>query len=286
LGLYVAFKYDRKVGALTVVGSVLYAAAAFWWILPALNGVGSLNGWRIPFGGPWGLLRTTATHPGRVVTYATQRPRVWYGWQVLAPLGMLPLLSPSALFLAIGGVGSNLLSTFYYQYDIHYHYSTLVLAPLMVATILAIATTAPGMALRRVFVGVLFVTALIGAYLWGPTPLGRHEFVPADPHGAQAASIRQAIRLIPGDAVLAAYYGWIPHVDHRKEVYMFPTPFKTQYWGTFKQEGQRLPQADRVAYILVPSPLDKEAQAVLDSIRSGFDTIYDQNGVLLLERHR
>jgi hypothetical protein len=66
---------------------------------------------------------------------------------------------------------------------------------------------------------------------------------------------------------------------------MFPNPWKAAYWGTFKQEGQRLPQADGVQYLLLPKQLDPEPKAVFDSIRDGFDVLYDQGGVLLLRKH-
>ncbi|MEA2704221.1 MAG: hypothetical protein QOD63_2166, partial [Actinomycetota bacterium] len=66
--------------------------------------------------------------------------------------------------------------------------------------------------------------------------------------------------------------------------YMFPNPFRGSYWGTFKQEGQRLPQADRVEYILVPTILDPQPKAVLDEVRGDFDKIYEEGNVTLLKR--
>ena len=78
----------------------------------------------------------------------------------------------------------------------------------------------------------------------------------ASPGANSVPHLEKMHDLIPDDAVLSAFYGYVPHFDHREEIYMFPNPFKGSYWGTFKQEGQRLPQADRVEYILVPTILD------------------------------
>ena len=75
--------------------------------------------------------------------------------------------------------------------------------------------------------------------------------------------------------------GWS---DHRDEIYMFPNPFSASYWGTFTQEGQRLPQADRVEYVIVPTMLDPEPQAVFDRIRQDFDVVYQAGNVTLVKK--
>ena len=65
---------------------------------------------------------------------------------------------------------------------------------------------------------------------------------------------------------------------------MFPTPFKAAYWSTFKQEGQRLPEADRVEYILLPTALDPEPKGIFDQVRPGFDTVYEAGNVTLVKK--
>lgn len=283
-GLYIAWKQNRRIGLLTCAGSLLYAGAAFWVILPALNGVGTLNGWRIPFGGPLGFVKTAVLHPGRVAAYVFVQDRMWYVWQLFAPVALVALLAPSVLLIVLFPLGANVVSTFVYQYDIHYHYGTLVAPLIMVATIFGVAEFSRTRAERRNIVLLVVGAAVLTAHLWGPTPIGRNEFVPLDPRSAQARSVREAARLVPGRDSISAHYSWVPQVDHRKEVYMFPNPWKASYWGTFRQEGQRLPIADRVEWILLPTVLDPEPGAVLETIRADFDTAYEKDGVLLLHR--
>ena len=282
LGLYVAARHDRRVGLLTSAVSLLYMAAALWWVLPALNGVGSLNGWRLPFGGPWGVMRTAVAHPAQMIRYLLGPHRPWYVWQLLAPMALLPVLAPSVLVIAIGPLALNLLSNFFYQYDIHYHYTTAILPILAAATVFAVAR-AP-QAARKTLVTLFAVFTVACAYLWGPTPLGIHEMRPAPSDYPTIPYLHAAMAMIPPDAVLSAHYTFVPHVDHRTEIYMFPNPFKASYWGTFKTEGQRLPQADRVQYVLLPSSLDPDPKAVLESIRNEFETVYDQGGIVLMKR--
>ena len=37
-------------------------------------------------------------------------------------------------------------------------------------------------------------------------------------------------------------------------------------------------------YVLLPSVLDPDPKAVLESIRNEFDTVYDQGGIVLMKR--
>ncbi len=65
---------------------------------------------------------------------------------------------------------------------------------------------------------------------------------------------------------------------------MFPNPWKASYWGTFKQEGKRLPIADGVEWLLLPTQLDPEPTAVLETIRGELETAYEKERVTLMHR--
>jgi uncharacterized membrane protein len=283
LGIYVAVRHDRRVGVATCVGSLVAMATALWWILPMYNGVGSLNSWRVPFGGLSGLIRTALVHPGRVISYLGKDDRPWYLWQMFVPFAWLPLLAPRVLLIGFAPLAANVLSTFYYQHHINYHYGTLVLPVLVASTIFAIAKSRSP-AGRRIAVVVVAASTLTTAYLWGPTPLGRHEAAIASPSGQSIPHLKIAMAMIPADAAISVFYGYVPHIDHREEIYMFPNPFHASYWGTFKQEGQRLPQADRVEYILVPTVLDPEPQGIFNTVRAGYDTVYEAGNVTLVKK--
>ncbi len=283
LGIYVAFRHDRRVGVATCLLSVVSMAAALFWILPMYNGIGSLNSWRVPFGGLGGFFRTALLHPGKLITYLSQDGRPWYVWQMFAPFAWLPVLAPRVLLIGVPPLASNVLSTFWYQYHIKYHYGTLIIPVLVASTIFAISKLR-SLAGRQVAVGLVAAAALVTAHLWGPTPLGRNEAAIASPNGESVPHLKTAMAMIPDDAVVSAFYGYVPHVDHREEIYMFPNPFQASYWGTFKQEGQRLPQADRVEYVFVPTVLDPEPQAIFNRIRVDFHTVYEAGNVTLLKR--
>jgi len=286
LGLVVALRYDRRAGLIASGMSLLYAGVALWWVLPALNGVGSLNGWRVPFGGPTGFIRTTFTDPGAVFSYLGKDNRPWYVWQLLTPVGLLCLLSPTLALVAAGPLAANVISNFYYQHRIHYHYTAPIIPIVAAAAVFGIAHFRP-MALRAVLVGVVIASSAFTAWYWGPATWARHPAVLGDTSSPMIPYIEEASHLIPRTAAVSSYYGWSTHLDHRRRIYEFPIPWRAQNWGTFRQEGQRLAEADTVDYVIVPpSALEERDRKILESIRPDFDVVYDEGGVLLLERRR
>jgi len=283
LGAYVAWKHDRRIGLITCAASVAWLAAAFWVIIPAFNPGGTVYTGRIPFGGPSGFLRKAVSEPGEVLDYLLIKERAWYVWQLFAPLGLVAVVAAPVLVALAGPLALNLISSFPYQYDIRYHYSTLILPVLVAATVFAVSSDRLR-SRRGASVGIVLAASVFGAHLWGATPLGRDEPFVAARGSETVASFRRAQQLLPDGAIVSAYYGWVPQISHRPEIYMFPNPFKASYWGAFKQEGQRLPQADRVQYLLLPTQLDREPKEVLDGIRAQFETVYEEDGVLLMRR--
>jgi len=283
LGIYVAVRHDRRIGLATCQVSLAAMALALWWILPMYNGVGTLNAWRLPFGGPEGVVRTALFHPGRMLNHLLSDTRPWYLWQLFTPLAFLPLLAPRVLLIGLAALAANVVSTFPYQYDIRFHYGTLVLPVLIASTIFAISKMR-SVAGRQLAVGMVAASTLVTAYLWGPTLLGRKEAAIASPSGQSVPHLKRAFALIPDDASVSAHYSYVPHLTHRKEIYMFPNPFSTSYYGTSKTGGQRLPEADGVEYIIVPISLEPEPRVVLDPIRQDYDVVYEAGNVLMLKK--
>jgi hypothetical protein len=109
--------------------------------------------------------------------------------------------------------------------------------------------------------------------------LAHEPYPPAD-------EFRAATALIPPDAHLAAFYRFVPHLAHREQIYDFPTPWRAANWGDYRYEGQRLPEADQVDYVLLSPRADepKDASMVQMLKDEGFVGIYESPGLLLLKR--
>ena len=286
LGAYLAWRVDRRMGLITCGVAAAYLATAMWVILPALNDVGSLNAWRIPFGGPSGFLKTAVVHPTQVLSYLWSDDRPFYVWQLVSPVALLALLAPSFALIAAIPLGLNVVSNFWYQYHLQYHYTAAIPPLLVIATILGIARLDHRW-LRPGAVAVVLAASVTTGWLWGPASFARNPAGLADPDYPGIPSVLEAISLIPDDAVVSTFYGYITHLEHRKQAYEFPVPWHARNWGTFDQEGQRLPEADEVEYVIVPPQIPDEASTrVLTEISSEFVEVYRTDHVVLLRRRQ
>ena len=284
IGMYVAFRLDRKIGGLTMLLATTWLLMNVFVILPGFSDAGSLYVGRLPldnFGGLGGFVKAMLTRPWDIVAIAFERDRLWYLFQLLASFSFIPLARWGLLLVAAGPIALNVLSNFPYQYDIRYHYSTLIIPVLTTAAILGVARMRESVT-RHIMVGLMVLASVISTLAWGA--IGRD--VAPDPDNPQAQAMRAALESVPDNAVVAAHYTFVPHLSHREEIYEFPVPWKAQNWGAGEQEGERLEVAEDVEVVVVPAEMSGDEQAILEEIRSDFSTLHDQGGILVLSRVR
>lgn len=285
LGLYVAIRYDRRVGMITSLVSVVWFGSILFAILPALNGAGTMDAWRVPtsqFGGMGGLLKTALLRPWEVVAFALGPEKPWYLWQMMAPFAGMFVLAPGLALIALLPLLSNLMSTFWYQYQIAYHYGTLIVPVLATASVVG-ASRFRSTRGRTAAVAGLVMAALLSGYLWGP--VGRAPRTLADAGSPRAQAVRQALDLIPPDADVSAAYFTVPHLAHRERIYEFPVPWRAQNWSDFSMEGERLPQTELIDYVLVEDTMEPRFQKIVDSLdEEGFSEIFNSEGIVVLQR--
>ncbi len=285
LGLYVARKHNLRVGLLSSALSAAYFAGAVWLVLPAFNGEGTLDAWRVPYGGIGGLLKRTLTHPWDVVALALGPEKPWYVWQLFASFALLSLLAPSAVLIASGPLASNLLSTFWYQYHLQYHYTTLIIPVLAFAAVLGIAHLQRH-GLRIAGVAVLLCASVLTGWLWGPSQLARYPQPLGDSSSDHVGPINAVLRRIPRDASVASHYSFITHLDHRREIFEFPNPWYARNWGNGRQTGKELPHAAHVDYIVLPSEglAGRELVLLAHLATREFSKVAGAPGIVLLQR--
>jgi uncharacterized membrane protein len=298
LGIWVALRRDRRIGLLTVFGSLAFMAVAMLLVMRSLIGVPTRNGWRIPFGGPSGLLDTAITNPTRLVEHLRSDGRPWYLVQMTAPFAWLFLRLPDVALISGLVLFTNILSTFAYQYQIDYHYSLIAVPALAIGTVYAIGAMRDhvvsirgrrrAVPTRHVAMVVLAAASIIAAHLWAPMPLGRTASWYGDPDNAYAAEARELLDDIPSDAVVSANYRLTPHLAHRAEIYQFPVPFRVVLYGPdTSTEGQRLDdRAERVDYVMLPVDQDEALIADWMAIDDAFTEIGRNEFWVLYERDR
>lgn len=289
LGIWVALYRDRRKGALTIVGSVAFMLVAMFVVMRTLIGVPTRNGWRIPFGGVRGFIETAVRNPTQIADHFRSEGRPWYVWQMTFPLAFQFVRRPSVALVSGLVLFTNVLSTFWYQFHIQYHYSLVVVPGLVFGTIYALGTVPwTGRWNRRWSVVAVWCCAVVAAYTWSPMPYAVHQpsFWPSDHPVAVAA--REVVAMVPDDASVAAQYRIAAHLTHRTEIYQFPTPFRAVLYGADDAiEGQRLTKrAEGVDYLVLQVDKSPENQADFDAIRSAFTLEFANESWELWRRDR
>lgn len=251
LGVWVALRRDVKRGVLTVAGSFVAMVLLFFVWLKHFTGVSFRNSWRIPFGGASGLLRTAVRRPWKLISYLVSDGRPTYVFQMLAPVGFVFVTAPEVAVIGFVVLFTNVLSTFWYQYNIEYHYSLVIVPVLVIGTSYALSR-AVGKT-RQLLVALVLGSALLSAYVWSPLPGGRtHVQVWHTDHPAVPAA-RDLFQLIPANAKISVYHQLAGQLARRQFVYSFPNPFvRSMYGPDVFAKGDRLPQADTIEFVMLP----------------------------------
>lgn len=285
LGLWVLWRRDRKWGAWIVAGAVAWTALALEVIIPSLLGQGSLYGGDIPFGGVGGFFKTLFTSPGTFFSYLRSDARPFYVWQMGFTTGWGFVLSPEIALVGVLLVAENVISSLPYMHQIPYQFSTPLVPILILATVWAISKQ-PTSRLRYAVMGVTLTCALWSCVLWGLAPFSSATAVSQwSPTSATVRSFAQLEHRIPANAVVSAWYLFVPHLDQRTQIYLWPTPFDTQNYGLFKNDGARLPVASQVQFLVLPVALDAaDDTSVFAGISNYFTLVKNYDGIGLYKR--
>lgn len=286
LGIWVALRRDRRIGFVTIVGSLGYMALAMLVVMQSLIGIPTRNMWRIPFGGISSLITTAVYYPGELFEHLRSDGRPWYLWQMAFPAGWAAIIRADVAVLSGLVLFTNVLSTFSYQYHVEYHYSLIAVPALTLGAVHAVGVVRERW--RIIMVGAVVVSALWSSILWGPLPWSRNElphWAPSHP-GARAA--QEIVDQVPADAVVSAHHLVAPHLTHRPLIYMFPNPFRVVLYGPDDRfAGSRLEdRAEQVEYVLLPVERSEREERDWAAIENAFRVVVANDYWLLYRRTR
>jgi uncharacterized membrane protein len=284
IGVWVALRRDLRIGIATVVGSVGAALFCFLVVIRDLSGMAFRNSWRIPFGGVDGLVRTAFTSPGKLLRYLTSDGRVTYLMQILLPTGGVFIIAPSVALIGSVVLFANIVSTFYYQHQIQYHYS-LVVAPILVfGNVYAIARL--GKSARRKATLIVGVASIVSALVLAPLPLARNQIQKFPPSSPAVAAAHELFAQIPRDAVISVFHPLTAQLARRDRIYAFPNPFQRALYGPdVFAAGDRLDFADEIEFVMLPIALSKESEQVWRAEIHDY-LVVASNAWWILYRHR
>ena len=196
----------------------------------------------------------------------------------------MPLLDWRSL-IAVPVLLFNLVSTFWYQSNLQYHYTSLIIPVLCVSAVFGLERFRK-LNVRWALAVVSLVVTVACGYFWGPLPGSRTPSSYPDPQYSECIVANEALAIIPRDAVVAAEDKFAAHLAERPLIYVFPNPFSASYWGDDSLKGQRLPEAEKVEYVmLTPSNLgDAGARVYAHLPAEGFSLIFNREGIVVLHR--
>jgi uncharacterized membrane protein len=278
---YALARQRRLAGAAIAVLGLAWSAIAIAVVIPHYHATGESDfyGRYSEVGGSAaGIVKTTFTHPLRIVDAAFSARDLRYLLELVAPLAALSLLAPLVLVAALPELAINLLSATTTQTSIHFHYTAGLIPPLVIAAVFGAKRltrwTLPVAA-------VVVLAALVGNYRLGPIPGWRH--VPGgETFEAKAARVtdhdriaERALKLIPKSAVVSATNTLGAHLSARRRVLSFPF-LQDATW--IAADETQPGYADR--YAPLPTAVD------LAALRRNPDwrLVFEQDGVLVFNR--
>jgi uncharacterized membrane protein len=258
----------RRLGFTIAAVASAYFAFSMLYVLPHFNGAGFFRlGPKGFLGNLWYRGTEASWHLEKITS-----PETWtYLFQIGATHLYVFLLAPLAIVPALPQLAANLLADAHYMRNLEFHYQTSVVAFLYVGTVSAMAwldrvraryaeSTMESSARSAAILGVLlalaplaFVGAAVKANLaWSRVPISnpgalgeKYALLKEEPDVAKAQEI---FAMIPPDAVVSADYSSVPHLSHRRGIYMYPNPFEVNNWGV---DGENTHDPNVVEYIVI-----------------------------------
>jgi len=292
LGAVIAMwqKGRRRHGLYTLALAAAWLAINFGIVVPLVRqaygpGAGDLVGRRFGTlgGDAMGVFRTLVTRPAFVMAQFADREKLQTVFDLLAPLGFLPLLNPPALLPALPVLAINLLAESAWQSSVHAHYMAPVIPFVWIAagegSIWLAKKVRPQWTL--LLATFIWINTFLVSYVYSPFPPGMAfhlaEFFQPSPY---VENLRTVTALIPDGASVCAQSDIHPHVSQRRDASLF---YHCQ-----------LDDGEEAEYVVLDvdatsakSPLGHHAfYELVDAwlARKEYGVIAQQGGVLLLHR--
>jgi uncharacterized membrane protein len=290
LAAWVLWRRDRNVGTVVICASALMAAFDNLLLVPALIGYASAHGGRLPFGGLAGTLRAIVRTPGQFWGYITSDGRPWYLWQMGLSGGLVLLVAPEIAAICVLQLGVNVVSSFGYQHQILYHYSMPLVPILVCGTVYAVSRLRTARHQQAATVVVL-LCALWSCVLWGAAPFSDVKPIIPGAGTPVFVSDRQLLSSIPPNASVSAVEEFVPALDHRTSIYMWPNPFHQAYYGNPKYDGTDWPFSSTVQYLVLPACIACNQGTspwvpTFDKVAAQFRVVAENGNYVVYERKR
>ena len=285
----------ERAGRCLRVGLYTVTAGALWYVVSTRLVIPHFNRGEEPFYveayyGNYGdttaeVVREILRHPNRVISDATQPDRLRFYRDLFLPFGGMPLLAPLQLLVAAPQMLASVIGLSPYARQIRWQYTSVMIAPIVVAAIDGARVVWRARRLRAWLVAFLLMSSLISNIAWSNSPISDNYRVWAR-HTPRVDVLKRAVDLVPDDVAVTATYRVVPHLSHREQIYDWPNPWVESYWGV--DDGYRLPDPSEIEWIVIERQNVSELHAlVLEQLigpDGDFEVVFDEAGVVVARR--
>jgi uncharacterized membrane protein len=284
-----ADRRDRRVALIASALGVVWYVVCTRLVIPAFNR-GQEPFYISYFYGNYGsntfeIVETMISRPDRVVSDATQPDRLRFYRDLLLPWGGLPLAGLLQLTMAIPQTLASVIGLSPYARTIRYQYTSVMIAPIVIASVEGAALLWRYKFTRRFLLPWLVVCAYVTNIAWSPSPISANDSVWARPT-ARHAAMREAVELVPDGVSVTATYALGPHLSHREQIYDWPNPWVPAYWGN--DDTYRLPDPSEIDYIVLDrfhvGPEQQELLVDLVGLGGEYEVLLDRDDVVVGRR--
>ena len=202
---------------------------------------------------------------------------------MMLPFAFIFFAFPEVAAISIFVIGLNILSTFWYQFHVEYHYSFIVVPVLVFGTVYAIGRLPQKF--RRWLVGACLVSSLFSAFMWSPLPGARTELKYNGSNHPMVIAAQEALSKVPESAIVSAYHPLTAQLARRERIYAFPVPFKRALYGLDAfAAGDVLPFVDEIEFVVLPTNMDDQMREIWSSVASDFEIAYANSWWVVFQR--
>lgn len=288
---------DTQVALVTCAAGIVWYALATQVVIPHFNNGGSafyLEYFFSEWGGSVpGIAENVIRHPDRVISAAMQGDRTRFYRQLGLPLGGFAIFSPLHLLMAAPQMLASVIGGQPYARSIMYQYPSIMIAPIVIASIEGAHFLWRHFRLMRWALYVWLLTATyISNVAWSNSPIGAYSGAWARDN-LRIETLQAAVDMVPDDAVVSSSFALGPHLSHRQGSYDWPNPFYPAYWGNEipgVPDCTRFPSASVVDYLVLDIDLYDENPTTMALIGSltgpagDFEVLFDEDKVLVARR--
>lgn len=215
----------RTFGIVFAVVSAAVATLLFWKFIPSVTP--GKHYWALMYLSDYGgsiheILTAIMKHPTAAIASAFARDRLFYYFQLLAPVSFLSLAAPLTLIYALPNLGINVLSNNTLMRMIDYQYTSGITPWIFISAIYGydvVSKRVPGWVLN----GIVVATVILSVYFWGELPWGRHSrfwfFHTIQP---EKSTIDAVVPEIPSKVSVSATNNIGAHFSEREYLYTYP----------------------------------------------------------------